>query len=331
MKCAKPIRIISCGIYLPEQMSSETLELKFNLPEGCSKRISGVNNRHHVTFETNGFMGARAIESALTKAELALNEIDLLISAGATYDYPIPSQSSIIKRELYESSEIHFPVFDINSTCLSFVSAFEVAAKLLDGIQYKRIIIVSSEIASKGLNPAHPETLTLFGDGAVAFILEYNARENSMYLNSYFETYTEGAFHTIIRGGGNVNYFRNNPFTEEMYTFEMHGLEMLKLAKKTMPKFVETMLKDMSIDIENIDVIIPHQASKTGIQLFEKMFSFKPGQVKSNLENFGNCIAASIPLLLHQSIEQGELKRGNLCLLIGTSAGFSIGGLFFKY
>lgn len=331
MKQQKSIRIIASGKYLPANISSEELEQKYNLPIGFSEKTSGVKNRRQATFESNGYMGAKAIEEALRRANLSLGDIDLLISAGATFDYPLPSQSSVIKNELKDGLIFNFPTIDINSTCLSFVSAFEIAAKMLDGSQYKRILIVSSEIASKGLNTKNPETLTLFGDAAVAFILEYDENHDSSFVKAYFKTYSEGVFHTVIRGGGNVNYYRDNPYIESLYSFEMNGIKILKLAKRTLPDFMNKMLENLSIQLSDFDVIIPHQASKTAIQLFKNTFDFKGNQLKENIENYGNCIATSIPLLLHETIEKGEVKRGDLCLLFGTSAGFSIGGLVFRY
>jgi 3-oxoacyl-[acyl-carrier-protein] synthase III len=332
MKHHKPVRIISSGKYLPEKVSSAALEERNQgIPLGFAIQRSGVHFRCQASFETNGYMGARAIESALDKADLSLNDLDLLISAGATYDYPIPSQSSVIKEALKDGDQCHLPTFDIDSTCLSFVNAFDVAARMLDGSQYRRIVLVSSEISSKGLSPRNPETFTLFGDGAVALILEFNQEKDSSFLGARFRTYSEGLYHSIIRGGGLVHDFKAYPYDEQLHSFEMNGIKMMKLARQRLPEFMQEFLDNLSIDMADIDVIIPHQASKAGIQLFKQIFSLNHQQVRENIEEYGNCIAASIPLLLHDSIVNNEVKRGDLCLLFGTSAGFSIGGLVFKY
>src|SRR5688500_4560063 len=99
MSAHKPIRIVGFGKYLPKQVLSCDIEKKYGLPNGWSERYSGVKSRHHVTFESNGYMGARAIENALENANVSLSEIDLIISAAATFDYPLPNRSSIIKSE----------------------------------------------------------------------------------------------------------------------------------------------------------------------------------------------------------------------------------------
>ena len=111
----------------------------------------------------------------------------------------------------------------------------------------------------------------------------------------------------------------------------MDGIKLLKLAKKEMGTFSHNFFKDINYDINDVNIVIPHQASKIGLALFHKIFNLKKGVIKENLLNHGNCIAASIPLVIHQLIKEKKIKRGDLCFLLGTSAGFSIGATLFKY
>lgn len=331
MRAGKPIKIIGSGIYLPQKISSEHLEKQFNLKSNFAEKHSGVKSRHQASFETNSYMGARAIENALANANLKLENIDLIIAAGATFDYPLPNKASVILSELENGNTHHIATYDIDTTCLSFVTAFEIGSKLLDGDQYKTIIIVSSEIASKGLNPAKPESLTLFGDGAAAFIFTYDEQSSARFYKSTFKTFAEGVEHTIIRGGGNKYHFKDHPYHPELHSFEMNGLKLLKLAKYKLSPFLNAFLSDLEIEMAGIDVIIPHQASKAGLTILKNLYTFRENQVLENIETHGNCIAASIPILMHESISNGKLKRDDTCLLLGTSAGFSIGALLFKY
>lgn len=307
------------------------IERKYGIPEGWSEKNSGVINRHQVTFESNGYMGARAVEKALEKAKMNLKDVDLLIAADATYDYPIPNQASIIKSELRNAEGVNFGTIDIDSTCLSFVTAFDIASRMLDGNQFKNIIIVNSEISSKGLNTKNRETLTLFGDAAVATILTYCNDNESGFCKGMQRTYSEGVDYTIIRGGGNKYSFRDFPYNEELHSFEMKGIKLLKMAKRRIPEFIDDFFNDLQLKFEEIEIIIPHQASKTGLQIFKNLYQFNATQVKENLSEFGNCISASIPLVLHDLIEEKQIRRGQYCMITGTSAGFSIGGVLFKY
>jgi len=331
MSKTKPIRIMSMGKYLPLSISSEVLEKEYGLPKGWSEKYSGVISRHKATTEHNGFMGARAAEEALEKGNMTLADIDLLISASGTYDYPLPNQASVIKAEMKDGNKYHFAAIDIDSTCLSFVAALEFATGILDGKRYKNILIVSSEISSKGLNPDNWETLTLFGDGAVAAVVSYQEYSDSKYIMGGQRTYSEGVYHTIIEGGGNRYFFKENPYNKELHSFKMNGKQLLKLARIKVPEFIDWFFKDLENTIDTVDAIIPHQASKAGISILRKLYKIDDEIVKETLHKYGNCIAASIPLTLMDAIDSGEVKRGDVCLLIGTSAGFSIGAALIKY
>lgn len=327
----KPIKIVAMGKYLPNCVTSAEMEALHGIPAGWSVRYSGVQQRHQVQKETVGFMGARAVENALQKANMTLGDIDMLISAGGTHDFVIPNQASIIKSELANSDKYDFPAIDIDCTCLSFVTAFDFASKLLDGNTLKTILIISSEVSSKGLNHDNWETTTLLGDGAVAAIVTYEETPDSYFIKGMQKTYSEGTYHAIFEGGGIVNYFKDNPYTKELYSFKMSGKKLLKLGKFKLPEFITAFFSELPQNIEDVDVVIPHSASKTALHIFEQSYAFKTNQVKHTLQNYGNCIAASIPLTLADCIENKEIKRGDTCFLVGTSAGFSIGGLLFRY
>lgn len=323
--------MLGFGKYLPKQVLSSEIEQRYGLPAGWSERYSGVRARHHATFESNGYMGARAIEQAMENCGLSLSDVDMIISAAATYDYPLPNQASVIKNHLKNGNDYTISTIDINSTCLSFVSAFEFASKLLDGKQYKTIVIVSSEISSKGLDPENWETITLFGDAAVAVVLQYDENSDSLFIKGGQRTYSEGVFDTIIKGGGNEYFFKDHPYDQKLYSFSMNGKNLLRLAKNKIPDFMEWFFCDLPISIHDVNAIIPHQASKTGIMMFRNIYGLMNGQVKENLLTNGNCIAASIPMTFYDAVAAGEIKRGDICLLSGTAAGFSIGGVLIKY
>ncbi len=327
----KKVKIEGTGIYLPKAISSEEIESKFGIPKGWSEEYSGVINRHQVTHESNGFMGARAAEDALKNASVNLADIDMLISASGTYDFPIPNQASMIKHHLKNGNDYDFPAIDIDNTCLSFVAGLDMASRMLDGQTYKRILLVSSEISSKGLDPTNWETVTLFGDGAAAVVLTFDSSSNSSVIKGKFATFSEGVFYSMIEGGGSVNYYDDSPYNKEFYSFKMSGKKLLRLTKsKTIP-FINSFFSDLDYSIEEIDVVIPHQASRIGLEMFKKMYPLKNSTVINSLAENGNCIAASIPISLYNAIEQKKLKRGQKCLLLGTGAGFSIGALLFEY
>jgi len=326
----KKLKIVSMSKYLPQKIESKELEEEFGIPLGWSEKYSGVKSKHWVTHETNAFMGAKCLSSALEKANLKLEDLDLIISASATYDFPIPHQAPLIKKRL-NNFETDIPCISIDSTCLSFVTALDIASYLLNGQRFNRIAIVTSEIASKNLNPKDFETFTLFGDGASCAIVEYSKSRDSYVLGAHMITKEEGAEETIVKGGGLEFHFKDYAYDPKFFSFQMKGKNLLRLAKKHIKPFISKLLSQIELTASDIDYFVPHQGSKMGLYLFEKIYPEFKGKVANNLSTHGNCIAASIPMALCDAIKERKINRGDTIVLAGTSAGFSVGGIVLKY
>jgi 3-oxoacyl-[acyl-carrier-protein] synthase-3 len=317
---------------VPQCVTSESIEESMSWPKGWAERYSGVKQRHWVcSEESNGSLGAQAARKALDRAGISLEQVDLILFAGATYDYPLPNQASVIKHHL-DPNDVHISAcIDVDTTCLSFITAFEIAVQKLATGFADTILLVSAEVASRGLNPDSRETYTLFGDAAAAFVLTCGDATTGTLHHSQLRTYSSGVFDTIIKYGGNKYHFKDHPYNVEDYSFYMNGKQLLRLAKKKIPEFFEQFFSSSKMGWANVDVMIPHQASKSGLIMLESIFDFKQMgiEVPTTLANFGNCIAASLPLTMAKALEEGQIKPGHTCVLAGTSAGFSIGAILF--
>lgn len=319
------------GISLPQKcVLSEEVEKEIKLPRGWISRRLGVEKRYRVTTETNTSMGANALRVALLDASLKISDIDYLIGASATFDHVLPNRSALIKAEFAEAKDLDFPCLDINSVCTSFVSAMEFASHLLISSKQMNIAIVSSEVASKGLNPDDPKTYGLFGDAAAAVIVSSTEKDCGA-IHFLQKTYSESVAQTIIEGGGNKFHPRDYPYDSQLHSFKMEGKSLLRSANKNIPYYFESFFANTDLTWDEIDCIIPHQASKNGLKILYHLDGIPQERIVNYLEEYGNCIAASIPLALYHAIKNGTLKRGDNCLIAGTAAGMSITGLLFKY
>jgi len=326
-----PCRIISTGKYLPKQVLSSTIESNHGLPEGWSSKFSGVNSRHQVSHENVAFMGARAAESALEKANLTIEDIDVVISANTSYDQPLPNKASLLLHEIKGGSNSRCSAFDVNATCLSFVVAFNLAAEMLQHKERKYILIVSSEISSKNLDASDWETLTLFGDGAAAAVVGQSQDKKSGILKFKHEAFTEGHDKAKLLGGGVSYPFSEYPWDVNLHSFKMDGKELLRLSLKYIPHFMKDFFSTLPFNWSDVDIVIPHQASKTGLNIIKKLVNIDPEKVQRSLDIYGNCIAASIPLTLNDAFDKSKIIEGETCFMVGTSAGFSIGALVYKH
>lgn len=328
----RKIKIVGTGSYLPKRkVNSENIDTIIGAPKGWSEKKAGVKNRYFVTDETSSFMGSEAAKTAVKNANLVLEDIDCIISASGTMQQPIPSTASLIQEQLgLQHSGI--PSFDVNSTCLSFITALDMISYAMIAGRYKNVLIISSEVSSIGLDWGQNESSILFGDGAVAVVVTHSPDSNSKLISSHIETYSSGAHLSEIRGGGTMLHAKHHKEENKSdYLFDMNGRAIFKLSSKLMPAFSEKLFLGTQLAIKDMNLVVPHQASAPAMKLIQKKLGIKEENFMTIFENYGNMIAASIPLALHLAIEQNKVKRGDKILLLGTSAGLSIGGIILEY
>lgn len=327
------VKITGMGRYLPRnKVLSTELDAKLNLPEGSVQKKSGLISRHFVSpDETTSYMGAQAALVAIQKAKIQLTDIDAIISACGVGEQAIPCTAALIQKQLgLEQSGI--ACFDINSTCLSFVTALDIASYLLEGGRFKRILIVSSDIASSGINWTDMETCTIFGDGAAACVLEKSHGDNRI-LASHHETHSIGSNFCKVEAGGTrlptkAKDALQNP---EQALFYMEGKRVFKLASKLLDNLVDNLFKKAQVTLNDIHWVIPHQASLLAMHHIQKRLDIPDEKYVSIYPHHGNQIAASIPTALCHLIESDQLQRGQLVLLLGTGAGIAAGGIILEY
>jgi 3-oxoacyl-[acyl-carrier-protein] synthase-3 len=322
----RPFKMIGTGEYLPRScVLSIDLDRKLGRPPGWCEGKSKVRQRHFAEDdETFSFMAAQALQNALTAASIPASSLDLIISASASAEQPLPYQASAIQRALGLTGT-GIPCFDVNTTCLSFVTALDIASLYLQQGIYRRIAIVSSELPSAGLNWKDPETAPLFGDGAAAVIVEARAGPESGLIASHLRTYSEGYEYCVVRAGASRWNFRRKPASEEDYMFSMHGRKAFKLAVEKIDSFLEELFRMANTSIGDVDLVVPHQASPLALAHMKLHLKIPAEKMMYILETHGNQVAASIPIALGQAIRNGRIKTGQTALLIGTSAGLSIG------
>lgn len=327
----RKVKILGTGKYLPKQIvTAEALDKKLNVPEGWVQKKTEVFVRHYIDGETASEMGAIAAKAALEEAGLSFADIDCLVSTSGTVEQSIPCTAALIQKALGEEDS-GVPAFDINSTCLSFLTGLDVMSYMVAAGRYNRVLLVASEIASIGLDWSHKESAALFGDGAAAVVISSaDDHESSRIICSSMETYSAGAYLSQIRGGGTKVHPRH---TDELqpFLFEMDGRAIFKMASKILPDFAHSLLKTASCTMADLDLVIPHQGSAMAMRLISKKLGIREQQLMNITPTHGNTIAASIPMGLHEAIKQGRIQRGQRLMLLGTSAGFSVGGMILEY
>ncbi len=317
-----PIQILGMGKSLSKNIvfSSKIDEL-YNLKPGTTEKITSLKKRHllHKNESVDDFLKI-AIDEALKKSKLNIDNIDCIISASAVSYQAIPYNAAYIHKLLKPNKPIS--TFDINMTCLGVLRAFDIASKLF--YDYKNILIVSCDLASLALDWTKIQTAGIFADGATAMIV--SSSDKGGIILSCFETYSSGYEYCQIRGGGTrltpSNYKGEY---KEICNFEMDGKKLYKLSSQILPNFIEKSLASKNLTLDDIDWIVPHQASKSALNHIVKILNLNRAKLIDIFDTHANQVASSIPSALYTLLYEKNVKSGQKVLIVGTSAGIGLG------
>ena len=316
------IKITGSGYYLPSTIeTAEEVSKKIDKTSDWILSRTGVQERRISDIDVDQ-MAAIASKEAIG----ASSPPDLIINASGVPKQTIPDTSVFIQRELGYSG---IPSFSIHSTCLSFLTAFHMASSLIESKQYHKILIVSSDRGSIGRNFSEPESSALLGDASAAIIIEKS--KNSGIIDYKMETFPEGALFTQVKGGGTFRHPDNPKTVFEDHYFTMSGPKIYKMARTKVYNMINNILSKNNLNVKDIDLLIPHQASGTAIKAYSKFGGFNQNKVMNIISEYGNCVSASIPLALCIAIEKNKINKNDLIMMIGTGAGLSVASTIIKY
>jgi 3-oxoacyl-[acyl-carrier-protein] synthase-3 len=322
-------KITGTGKYLPENIVySSEIDTYFGYEKGHIYEKHGVSQRRRAIHEKVSDLAVHSLKEALNEANVTFNELDLLIFASVSVEFPLPNTSAYIQKKMgFEDSGV--PCMDVNMSCLGFLSALEVASSLVQTNKYNRIAICCSEIPSKSLNTDNEETYALFGDGSASFIIEKDESKTKGMLYSKFKTFSKGFENTIIKGGGSFNHPRVHK-DDLLYTFQMKGRQTLISTIRWMDEFVEEVQTESQLYFNDVAYVVPHQASKAAIEYFKNKYKIEH-KMMDQLKNYGNCVSASIPMALYDALKEKKIKSGDKVVLIGTAAGVTLGITYVQF
>ena len=311
------LKITGWGYYLPPKIeTSIELSKKINKSPEWIYSKTGVTERRISKIDVDK-MGAIAAKNAISNKPPP----DLIINASGVPKQVIPDTSIFIQKELGYKG---IPSFSIHSTCLSFLTALNVAGSLIQNNTYKKILIVSSDRGTIGRNFNEPESASLLGDAAASIYLEDSNDKNQGIIDFQMSSWPEGSNLTEVRGGGTNLHPQDTHTVDNDNLFSMKGKEIFRLTLPKTYKMILNILKKNNISIHDINLLIPHQASGKGIKAYSKFGGFEEKKVMNIINHTGNCVAASLPLALSIALEKKIIYKTNLILLVGTGAGLSI-------
>lgn len=323
------MRVMATSQALPSRVvTTAELATRVGLDPRQAEETTGVRERRWVdpADDPIGF-GAAALTQALETTGLTVDDLDVLIHASGSFPQPIPDGSAHLAEAVGFRGR---PAFSVHSTCVSALVGIHQASLLIATGQARHVAVVSCEVSSRGLDLSSPESSFLFGDGAAAVILGPAERPDQGIERYLAQIWPEGASATEIPAGGYRRPGLDETTDRRDFTFHMDGRRALMLAHKVVPDFLEQLQPGLSHSLDGIDLVVPHQTSAAGMKLLRR-YNWPDEKVESTLEHYGNVIAASIPLTLHQALTHGRITEGSRVLLVGTGAGLTTTGMIIRW
>ncbi|AQX85057.1 ketoacyl-ACP synthase III [Elizabethkingia bruuniana] len=331
------------GYYVPEKVvtNDDLAKLMSTNDEWITER-TGIKQRHYRknindAEETTAYLGLQASKKAIESAGLTAKDIDYIVFATLSPDYYFPG-CGVLLQDMLGCDTIG--ALDVRNQCSGFVYAMSVADAFIKVGQYKNILVVGAEIHSFGLDftDRGRGVSVIFGDGAGAIVLSASDDDNVQGIlatNMHSEGQYADELCTKFPGTkyGRSVRLKNEPDAipdEEIYP-HMNGNFVFKHAVTRFPETIHEALEKAGKKVEDLDLLIPHQANKRIAQYVQQQLGLPDEKVMVNIEKYGNTTAASIPIALSEAIEEGRMKRGDLVCLSAFGSGFTWGSVLFEY
>lgn len=323
-------RIAGTGSYAPEtKLTNKHLEQMVDTTDDWIQARTGIVERRIASKdEAASDLAFRAAQRALASAGMKCEDIDLIIVATVTPDTLMPSTACWLQGMLGCQRAI---AFDISAACSGFVYALSVADNFIRAGSAQSALVVGVDLFSKIMNYEDRSTCILFGDGAGAVVLEATTGESRILSTHLF---ADGNFADVLEvpGGGSRVPASHESVDQRLHTMLMrNGQEVFKSAVRSISDAVMHALEQNDLKIEDVDLLVPHQANIRIIEAIGQRLGLAKGKVYTNLDRYGNTSAASIPLALDEAVRAGKVKPGDLVMLAGFGSGFTWGSALVRW
>lgn len=322
----KNSKIVGVGHYLPERIvTNQDLEKMMDTSDEWIRERTGIQERHWIREgDTIASMSHQAALKALEHAGMEASDIEFIVFATMMSDQIFPGGGCFLQAKLGLPG---VPAMDIRNACSGFLYALATADKFIKTGTYKNVLVVGAEIQSTSLDltTRGRDIAVLFADGAGAAVLTATDDPKDGVLTTHI--HADGNYTDKLRVEQPVVY--HNPrlhpgiFEGDAIYPKMEGRYVFKHAVTKFPEAINEALEATGYTIEDIDLLIPHQANLRITEAVGQRVGLPPEKVFSNIQTTGNTTAASIPIAMSEAIEQGRLKKGDLLCLAAFGAGFT--------
>lgn len=322
------MKILGSGHYVPHTIvtNDDLSKIVDTNDEWISSR-TGILTRHISDGEKASELATKAALLAIEDAGIDVTDIDMLLLATMSPDSMLPNIASVIQKNI---GAVNATCFDINAACSGFLFALNTANAYLASGMYNNILIIGAETLSKFVDWSDRSTCVLFGDGAGAMVVTADNTKTYCCV-----TGSDGVKGQVLTGGETLlkNMLVNNDSEEvktENYYMKMDGQDVFKFAVTKVPECINQVLEKASVQTEDIDLFILHQANVRIISSVAKRLGVDAAKMPVNLDKYGNTSAASIPILFDELKKSGSLDGVHRIVLSGFGGGLTWGATYME-
>jgi 3-oxoacyl-[acyl-carrier-protein] synthase-3 len=315
--------ITGWGMAVPERvMTNAEIAKMVDTSDEWIRSRTGIRERRIANDEqTTASLAADAARKALNVANLKPADLDLIIVSTSSPEHTFPSTASLVQDRLgaYKAG-----AFDLLAACTGFIYGVKLATDSIRTGSIKNALVIGAETLSRLVNWKDRGTCILFGDGAGAFVLQA-AEDTGGVLSSVLRSDGSGAEMLSLPGGG--SRFPTSPETVKngMHYIHMNGREVFRFATRVMAQATEEAVEKANITMDDIHLVIPHQANKRIIEAAARGLNVPIERFFMNLDRYGNTSTASIPMATVEAIQQGRIHPGDKVVFVGFGAGLTWG------
>lgn len=321
--------ILGVGSYLPEKvMTNADLEKMVDTTDQWIIERTGIKMRHIAAPEqATSDMSIIAAKRALAKAKTDPKELDLVIVATASPDHAFPSTACLVQDAIGAENAA---AFDLGAGCSGFVYSLIVAVQMLQAGIYKKILVIGAETLSRIMDFTDRNTCVLFGDGAGAAVVgQVEAGYGVLGLDMGAEG--SGGKYLVQPAGGSRLPASHQTIDDHGHYIHMNGKEVFKFAVRIMGKTAKRSLAMAGMTVEQLDLLVPHQANMRIITNAAKRLKMPMDKVWVNIDKYANTSAACIPICLDEAEHAGRIHKGDNLLLVGFGAGLTWASVVLKW
>lgn len=331
-------RILGTGHAVPPQcVTNQALTAFMETSDEWIQQRSGIKERRWSRSGNSTLAGPQNVElaesaarQAIAAAGLAYKDIDAILYATITPDLEAPGSGVLLQERLFADRAVH--ILEVRNHCTGFLYALSAAQAYIESNLYRHILVIGAEVQSTGLHlsTAGRTTAVLFGDGCGAVVVGPGPGIISQAFAS------DGKYAAVL--GVAAPCFAN-PAALSLSDFDgdpplvaprMEGPVVFKMASQCMPQMVRQVLTQAGLTLDDLTLIIPHQANQRILDMLGKELAC-PDKVFSNIARYGNTTAATIPLALSECVQAGKLQQGDLVCLVSFGAGFAWGAILLRW